>query len=122
VVRGRFTPDAGAALIAAIEALLPAPSSTTHPVPAPPEDLDERALEQEPGPAADRVAARRADALLTLVHGATGRADGGPVVARGNTQVIVHFDVSTGTARLQDGPEIPTPTAERLACDRRPAR
>jgi hypothetical protein len=119
VVRGRFTPDAGAALIAAIEALLPAPTPTAHPVPAPPDDLDERALEQEPGPAADRVAARRADALLTLINRDTGGEDGGLVVERGNAQVILHLDATTGTARLQDGPEIPKATAERLACDAR---
>jgi hypothetical protein len=117
ILRGRFTPDAGAALIAAIEALVPPRTPTAHPVPAPPEDVDERALEQQPGPAVDRVAARRADALLALVNGA---ADSGrPVVERGNAQVIVHFDAATGAARLQDGPEIPTPTAERLSCDAR---
>jgi hypothetical protein len=51
-----------------------------HPavVPAPsPSDLDQRALEQEPGPATDRVAARRADALLALITGT------GEVVERG---------------------------------------
>jgi hypothetical protein len=116
VVRGRFTPDAGAALIAAIEALLPVRTPIAHPVQAPPEDLDERAVEQEPGPAVDRVAARRADALLTLINGG-GAA--GPVVERGNAQVIVHVDAATGAARLQDGPEVPAATAERLACDAR---
>jgi hypothetical protein len=116
VVRGRFTPDAGAALVAAIEALVPARTPIAHPVPAPPEDLDERALEQEPGPAVDRVAARRADALLTLINGG---GEAGRVVERGNALVIVHFDASTGAARLQDGPDVPAATAERLACDAR---
>jgi hypothetical protein len=114
ILRGRLTPDTGAALIAAIEALLPARDPITHPAPAPPEDLDERAREQEPGPAVDRVAARRADALLTLVNGG-----GDETVERGNAQVLVHLDATTGAARLEGGPEIPDPTAERLACDAR---
>jgi hypothetical protein len=63
------------------------------------------------------VAARRADALLTLVRG--GDEESGPVVERGTAQVIVHLDATTGTARLQGGPEIPTATAVRLSCDAR---
>jgi hypothetical protein len=50
VLRGRLTPEQGAALIAAIEALLPPRAPVAHPVPPAPDDLDERALEQEPGP------------------------------------------------------------------------
>ncbi len=41
------------------------------------------------------------------------------MVERGLAQVIVHLDASTGAARLEGGPEIPTSTAERLACDAR---
>jgi hypothetical protein len=120
VLRARFTPDDGAALIAAIEALVPPRDPVHHPVPASPEDLDERAREQEPGPAVDRVAARRADALLALVHaGAQTDDNTGPVVDRGNTQVIVHLDVTSGAARLEGGPEVPAATAERLSCDAR---
>jgi hypothetical protein len=120
VVRGRFTPDDGAALIAAVEALVPPRDPVRHPVPPAPDDLDERALEEEPGPAVDRVAARRADALLALVHaGAHADDETGSVVERGNTQVIVHLDVGTGAARLEGGPEVPAATAERLACDAR---
>jgi hypothetical protein len=117
ILRARLTPDAGATLIAAIEALVPARIPVSHPVPPSPDDLDDRAREQEPGPAADRMEARRADALLALV---TGRdREDGPVVERGTTQVIVHFDATTSTARLQNGPEVPASTAERLACDAR---
>jgi hypothetical protein len=112
ILRGRFTPDDGAALIRAIEALVPPPAPLTHPVPPSPDDLEQRALEQEPGPAADRVAARRADALLALVTGG-----GDETVERGNTQVIVHLDATTSAARIEGGPEIPASTAERLACD-----
>jgi hypothetical protein len=115
ILRGRLTPDAGAAFISAIEALVPPRTAVAHPVPPAPDDLDERALEQEPGPAVDRVAARRADALLTLIN----RSADDEVVQRGNTRVIVHLDATTGAARLEGGPEIPTSTAERLACNAR---
>jgi Domain of unknown function (DUF222)/HNH endonuclease len=119
VVRGRFTPDDGAAFIAAVEALVPARAPVAHPVPAPPDDLAERAREQEPGSVVDRVAARRADALLTLINRDTDTDGGaGPVVERGNAQVIVHLD-ATGAALLEGGPEVPASTAERLACDAR---
>lgn len=104
VVRGRFTPEDGAELVAALTALVPAPT----PVGQDPE--------QAPGPAADRDGARRADALLELVRRQGADA---PVVARGEARVVVHIDASTGTARLADGPEVPGPTAERLACDAR---
>jgi hypothetical protein len=93
ILRARLTPDQGAALIAAIDALAPPRSPITHRAEPSPGDLDQRAVEQEPGPAADRVAARRADALLALVRGDTDE-----VVDRGNTQVIVHFDAGTGAA------------------------
>ncbi|WP_219420324.1 HNH endonuclease signature motif containing protein [Pseudonocardia nigra] len=122
VLRGRFTPDEGTALIAAVEALVPPRGPVRHPVPAAPEGWRERAVEEEPGPAEDRVAARRANALLALVIGGAGAPDGGtnaPVVARGRAQVVVHLDVTTGTARINDGPELPPTTAERLACDAR---
>jgi hypothetical protein len=118
IVRARLTPDAGATLIAAIETLVPAQTARSHPVPAPPEDLDQRAREHEPGPAADRVAARRADALLALVTSSSEQ-ESGPVVERGQARLIVHLDASTGAARLQGGPEAPASTAERLACDSR---
>jgi hypothetical protein len=114
ILRGRLTPDAGAAFIAAIEGLVPPGTPVSHPVPPAPDDLDERALEQEPGPAVDRVAARRADALLTLIN----RPDD-EVVERGQARVIVHLDATTGAARLDGGPDIPNSTAERLACDAR---
>jgi hypothetical protein len=93
-----------------------------------PEDLEQRAREQEPGPAADRLAARRMDALLALVNGHTHTdtdtdtdtgSGTGAVVERGNGQLIVHLDATTGTARIEDGPEVPTSTAQRLACDAR---
>ncbi|WP_147258639.1 HNH endonuclease signature motif containing protein [Pseudonocardia hierapolitana] len=126
VLRARLTPDDGAAFIASIEALVPPPTPISHPVPPTPDDPQQRAREQEPGPAVDRVAARRADALLALVNGhahtdsdSDSEAGSGATVERGRAQVIVHLDATTGTARLDDGPEVPHPTAERLACDAR---
>jgi Domain of unknown function (DUF222) len=56
--------------------------------------------------------------MLTLVKGGTDE-EAGPVVERGQAQVIVHLDASTGAARLEGGPEVPASTAERLACDAR---
>jgi hypothetical protein len=114
ILRARLTPDAGATLIAAIEALVPPRSPIAHRAEPSPEDLHQRAVEQEPGPAADRVATRRADALLALARGDTDE-----TVERGQAQVIVHLDATTGAARLQGGPDIPDSTAERLACDAR---
>jgi uncharacterized protein DUF222/HNH endonuclease len=120
VVRARFTPDQGAVVIAAIEALVPPRTPVAHPVPPPPDDLDQLAREQAPGPAVDRVAARRADALHALIEaGVHAEDEEVPVVERGQAQVIVHLDAATGTARLEGGPEIPTPTAQRLSCDAR---
>jgi hypothetical protein len=83
ILRARLTPDDGAALIAAIEALIPPGTPNAHPVPPSPEDLEQRAREQEPGPAADRLAARRVDALLSLVNGHT------------------HTDTGSGSGRLR---------------------
>jgi hypothetical protein len=122
VLRARLTPDEGAAFIASIEALVPPGTPNAHPVPPSPEDLEQRAREQEPGPAVDRLAARRVDALLALVNGHTDPgwgAGAAPVVERGNGQVIVHLDATTGAARLEGGPEVPASTAQRLACDAR---
>jgi hypothetical protein len=118
ILRARLTPDDGATLIAAVEALVPARTPTRHPVPPAPDDLDQRAREHEPGPAEDCVAARRADALLTLAK-RSDSSESGPVVERGQAQLIVHVDAATGAARLDGGPEIPDATAERLACDAR---
>ncbi|MHA6622148.1 HNH endonuclease signature motif containing protein [Pseudonocardia sp. DLS-67] len=118
VARIRFTPEDGATFIAAIDAQVPARTPIRHPVEPSPEELDERAREQEPGPAVDRMEARRADALLTLITGHATDEDG-PVVERGTAQVIVHLDAATGAARIAGGPEIPSSTAERLACDAR---
>ncbi|MHA6625638.1 DUF222 domain-containing protein [Pseudonocardia sichuanensis] len=122
VLRGRFTPDAGAALIAAIQAQMsaaaaatPGPNTPNASSMAAPPDLDQRALEHEPGPAVDRVAARRADALHTLITHTPDH----EAVQRGQAEVILHLDATTGTAQIHGGPQIPTTTAERLACDAR---
>ena len=61
LVRVRLTPEAGAAFIAAINALVPPKTPPRYSDAPAPVDVDERAREQEPGPAVDRMAARRAD-------------------------------------------------------------
>ncbi|ALE84002.1 hypothetical protein XF36_13320 [Pseudonocardia sp. HH130629-09] len=124
VLRARLTPDDGAALVAAIEShvVAVAPSTaapSTEPDPrVGPHERAREAAEHAPGAVVDTLAARRADALLDLVTCA-GDGDGGPVVSRPGTRVTVVVDAATGSARLDGGPEIPAPTAERLACDAR---
>lgn len=117
VLRGRFTPEDGAALIAAIESRVPAPTPAGPANVALPPDLDRQALEHSPGRVVDRLAARRADALLELVQGSDEAT--APVVARGSADVVVHLEIADGAARVADGTEISTATAERLACDGR---
>jgi hypothetical protein len=138
LIKGRLSSADGAALVAAVEALVPRRAPVCHPVPAPPADWKRRAAEEEPGAAVDRVAARRADALLALVTGTVdpggdpdeagateaGRAhredgitEAAPAVRRGQARIVVHVEASTGTARIAGGPELPAATAERLACD-----
>lgn len=147
VLRGLLTPTDGAALIAAVDALVPSRVPVTHPAPPPPDGWRDRAVEHAPGAVTDRLGARRADALLALATGTAspdqvsdraagngggegtegsdeggggvtaGRAGAGPVVARGQARIVVHVDIASGTARISGGPEIPHATAERLACD-----
>lgn len=117
VVRGRFTPDDGVALISAIEALVPARPPASHDDPPQPEGWEQGAAEQEPGAVVDRIGARRADALVRLV---TQPADQrGTATATGSqVNVILHLEAGAEPqAELLAGPEIPQSTAERLACD-----
>jgi hypothetical protein len=119
VLRGRFAPDEGAALIAAVQAVVPEREPVGHPVP-PPQGWRERVVEQEPGPAVDRVAARCADALVALAtRSVDDRDETAPVVVRGNAQVVVHLDAATGAAHIPGGPELAAATAARLVCDAR---
>lgn len=117
VLHARLAPAEGAALIAALDARTgPRGAPVRHPVPAPPQGWQERADEESPGAAVDRVAARRADALVEL---ATSPTTSDPTVQRGQARVTVRIDASSGTAAVIGGPEIPLVTAERLACDAR---
>jgi Domain of unknown function (DUF222)/HNH endonuclease len=117
VLRGRFAPAEGAALVAAIEALVPARKPVTHLDPPPPDGWEQSAVEQEPGAVVDRMGARRADALVNLVL----RPDGGTDAARTDgdqgVQVILHVEDDAVSAEIVDGPEISAATAERLACN-----
>ena len=120
VLRGRFTPDEGAALIASLEALVTPRGPVQHPVTSPPPDWKQRGAEESPGAVADRVAARRADALLALVNAGV-TADTGdapaPTVDRGQARVVVVVDSTSGAAAIDGGPEVATDTAARAACD-----
>ncbi|HEY2206381.1 MAG TPA: DUF222 domain-containing protein [Pseudonocardia sp.] len=62
-------------------------------------------LERSPGAAADRSAARRADALMALL-----------APDAGHHHVVVHVDAEHGRATLDDGTAIATASAHRLAC------
>ena len=129
VLRARLDPAAGAALLATLEeATGPTSSRRSHDDPPAPPDVLERGAEEAPGAAADSTAARRADALVELVTRETGA---GPSVARGRAEFVVHVDVNgagvnaagtaLGGAALggPSGPELPSATARRLACDAR---
>jgi hypothetical protein len=116
ILRGRFAPADGAALIAAIEAQVPATRPLSHDDPPAPDDWQARAPEQEPGAVVDRVGARRADALVHLVT--EGGAQQNAERYRPRTTVILHLESGADSrAELLAGPEIPRTTAERLACD-----
>lgn len=122
ILRGRFAPADGAALVAAIESLVPAPPAASYDDPPEPEDWQQQAREQEPGAVVDRVAARRADAVLQLVTRPAARPGGAR--ADGQVNVVLHLDVdptkaADSRAEILAGPEIPRSTAERLACDAR---
>lgn len=126
VISVRLAPADGAALIAAIDAAAaPAPAPVRHPVPPSPPGWRERAESEYPGKAVDRLAARRADALLSLVTTPAPHADDDAsgasrsTVRRGQADVVVQVDVTAGAASIVGGPEIATATAERLACDAR---
>ncbi|HEX6237987.1 MAG TPA: DUF222 domain-containing protein [Acidimicrobiales bacterium] len=71
----------------------------------------------------DTAATRRADALVALARTALAA---GPVPddADDRTQVVLHVDAAAfapgnqvARSHLEHGPPVPTPTAERLACD-----
>lgn len=131
VVSVRLAPADGAALIAAIDAATgPTPAPVRHPVPPSPPGWQQRAESEYPGRAVDRLAARRADALLSLVTApalhaddetgaGTDRSAAGSAVLRGRADVVVHINVADGAASIVGGPEIDPATAERLACDAR---
>ena len=114
ILRGRFTPDAGAALIAAIDALVPPDRPVCHDDPPAPEGWRESAPEQQPGTVVDRRAAQRADALVQLAT----RADHASGSSGAAVNVVLHLETdSEPRAELLAGAELPTSTAERLACD-----
>jgi hypothetical protein len=105
-LRGVLTPEDGAKLCAALEGV-------------------QRASAADGDPAEDRVAARRADALITLCDRAlAGGADGGgerPLVVPG---LVVHVDAALltgadpeGRCHLDGGPGLPASVARCIGCD-----
>jgi hypothetical protein len=100
----RLDPEAGAQLIAAIEAMMGLEGGSAEPP----------RLQEEPD-------ARRADALVGLaVAAVAGGVDG---LAARVPEVVVHVDVdvlsddAAGDCLLDDGPALAPETARRLACD-----
>ncbi|WP_169747907.1 HNH endonuclease signature motif containing protein [Pseudonocardia acaciae] len=129
VLRAKLPAEEGARLVSALEARMSGARPTARPTvpgaepsddpataeggsaepPAADETASRRAaLEHAPGAAVDRLAARRADAMLELLAPDSGQ-----------HEVIVHVEVATGAAMLDDGPPVASSTAERLACDAR---
>jgi hypothetical protein len=137
VLRATLPPEEGARLLGALQSQLrdgqhrseqgtgvglrPAPAHSSGPAePSRAEgasgDAEEPAIdrslhlgrEHPPGAAADRLAARRVDALLALL-----------VPDSGQHEVVVHLEIAAGGATLDNGLPIAATTAERLACDAR---
>lgn len=121
VLRAKLPPEDGARLVAALHARLDDPDGSVDSpaIPAPRRSLEDpehsptsqrtAGIEHEPGTATDRLAARRADALLDLLAADVGQ-----------HQVVVHLDLGDGTATLGEQ-QLPlaAATAERLACNPR---
>jgi hypothetical protein len=125
VLRAKLPPEQGALLVAALENQLAGPPVTGVEAPSAhvggpaeprPPDSDDvwpgesrcAQLEHPPGQTVDRPAARRADALMSLL-----------APDAGEHHVVMHLHIGDGEARLDNGVSITTSTAERLACDSR---
>ncbi|MGQ0717201.1 MAG: DUF222 domain-containing protein [Pseudonocardiales bacterium] len=146
LLRARLPGEQGALLLAALEAFLEAPQDTAahadpvqdsaewiepqggsaeQPSPQPGWEAGQAeqvtaGSEHAPGAALDRVAARRADALVALAEAARERstAEGSPSVSE-RFDVVVHVHADTNTAEIEGGPALPVSTAQRLACQAR---
>ena len=101
VVRGRLTPEDGAAFVAALtrarEALEP-------------EDVEEKGA-----PAGAR--ATNADALTLITETFLGADTAAPLSRHERTLVMVHANADVGEGHLHDGPNLSTETLRRIACD-----
>jgi Domain of unknown function (DUF222)/HNH endonuclease len=136
LLRARLPGEQGALFLATLEAFLgPAhdpterveaqEGSAEQPGPEPgwqaaQAELVAAASERAPGAVVDRVAARRADALVALAETARERGSAnlsGPVNER--CEVVVHVHAESATAEIEGGPALPTSTAQRLACQAR---
>lgn len=148
LLRARLPAEHGALLLAALQALTEPPDGPAeHPQPAPehgsaePSDADpepetepgpppnwqaeqaERAaaaVEYAPGAAVDRVAARRADALVALAETALHATAATSSQSESDRyQIVVHLHAGSGNAELEGGPALPASTTERIACTAR---
>jgi Domain of unknown function (DUF222)/HNH endonuclease len=146
LLRARLPGEQGALFLAALEAFLepaqragehadaaqaaakrtePQTGSAEQPGPEPAWEVERAELvaagsERAPGAAVDRVAARRADALVALAEAARerGTADRSGSVSD-QFDVVVHVHADTATAEIEGGPALPISTAHRLACQAR---
>jgi hypothetical protein len=136
LLRARLPGEQGALLLAALEVFLePAQDSAERvraqggsaeqPNPEPGWEAAQAeqvtaASERAPGAVVDRVAARRADALVALAEAARerGTADHSPSMSE-RFDVVVHVHTDTNTAEIEGGPALPVSTAQRLACQAR---
>ncbi|MBV9011557.1 MAG: DUF222 domain-containing protein [Pseudonocardiales bacterium] len=115
-------PDAGQDSAARVE---PRIGSAEQPGPEPAweaaqAELVAAASERAPGAAVDRVAARRADALVALAEAARQRGTAHlSDSVNERCEVVVHVHAESATAEIEGGPALPISTAGRLACQAR---
>jgi hypothetical protein len=107
LVRARLAPGQGAVLISALA------KETDQPSAGRPHCSAEQSIEDRP-PIVP-LAARRADALITLVT----RPGSSASAISGAAQVVLHIDADQAIARLENGPALPPASAERIACSAR---
>ncbi len=118
ILRGRFSPEEGAVVIAALEA--------AHQALQPEENASAEAPEPEEGPSPKRNHRQEyADAMVALAETTLAS---GPAPAPGGArhQVNIHTDLGAlldrdaarrSPARIEDGPELHPETVDRLCCD-----
>jgi hypothetical protein len=119
VLKGRFTPEQGAVIRQALEAVLEEQFSERKNVPAGISEYEQPdPLKPQPQP----IASRRADALARIAEGWLA---GSAKAASGDRFLVhVHTDIETlkqdgcgAEAELEEAGNVPAETARRLSCD-----